>query len=55
MRLLGVVTLGVALILSACGGSGEPEAPTPNIGAEVRTAVAAAFLMNSGGFTTLAT
>ena len=43
MRLLGVVALGVALILSACGGLGEPEAPTPDVGAEVRTAVAAAL------------
>ena len=43
MRVLGSVGLVLALILGACGGTEEPAAPTPDVGAEVRTAVAAAL------------
>ena len=43
MRVLWAVAFGLALVLSACVGSGEPAEPTPDVGAEVRTAVAAAL------------
>ena len=38
-----MVAILLALVLSACGGSGEPAMPTPDVGAEVRTAVAEAL------------
>ena len=39
MRVLVSVGLGLALIVSECGGPGGPSEPTPDVGAEVRTAV----------------
>ncbi len=43
MKVFGVVAFALALALSACGGSGDSAPPTPDVGAEVRTAVAEAL------------
>lgn len=43
MRVLWAVALGLTLAVSACVGSGDLPEPTPDVGAEVRTAVAAAL------------
>ena len=43
MKVFGVVAFALALVLSACIGSGDPPAATPDVGAEVRTAVAEAL------------
>ncbi len=43
MKVFGVVAFALALALSACGGSGDSAPPTPDVGAEVRMAVAEAL------------
>ena len=42
-KIAGTLFIILVLVVSGCGGSGEPQEPTPDVGAEVRTAVAAAL------------